>query len=265
MSEKFRYKKEMGQHFLYDRELIERLADASLVTKEDGVLEIGPGKGTLTGALAMRARQVIAVELDRTLLRGLEVSLAMYPNVRVEQGDILKKDIAALAEELGMPCRVAANLPYNITTPLLERLLLERLPFASMAIMVQREVGLRMTARAGEAGYGPFSLLVQYFAEPREAVAVPAACFTPPPKVDSSFMLLLMRESPPVQVAERAFFALIRAAFAMRRKTLANNLVSAYHISREQAISALEGAGIAPFARAEDVDMEGFARLSRAL
>lgn len=204
MKEKFRFKKEMGQNFISDPALIERLAEAAQVTREDGVLEIGPGRGALTCALARRCRRLIAVELDRTLLDGLETTLALYPNAEVVEGDILRADLPALVARLGVPCRVAANLPYNITTPVVEKLLRARLPFASLAIMVQKEVGDKMTAGPGEAGYGPFSLLVQYFAEAREVLRVDASYFTPRPRVDSSFMLLAPREAPPVAVRDEA-------------------------------------------------------------
>jgi 16S rRNA (adenine1518-N6/adenine1519-N6)-dimethyltransferase len=186
--------------------------------------------------------------------------MALYPNVEIREGDILRADIDEIVRALGTPCRVAANLPYNITTPVLQRLL--PLPFASIAVMVQREVGQRLAARAGESGYGPLSLLAQYYAEAAEALAVPAECFTPPPKVDSSFMLLTKRESPPVRVAdERAFFQFIQQAFAMRRKTLRNNLTAGYGLSREVAGMLLEAAGLPEMARAEEVDMEGFAHV----
>lgn len=264
--ERFRYKKEMGQHFLLDPALVEALADASQVTREDGVLEIGPGRGLLTAALARRARKVIAVELDRTLLGDLEISMALYPNVEIVEGDILRQDIGALVARLGTPCRVAANLPYNITTPLLETLLHAHLPFRTLAVMVQKEVADRMMAGPGQEGYGPFSLLVDFFAEAREAVFVPAACFTPPPKVDSSFMLLTMREGPPVLVEdEAAFFRVIRAAFMMRRKTILNSLMAGLSLGREQTSALLERAGIPPQARAEQLPMEAFAKLANLL
>lgn len=266
MKEKFRYKKEMGQNFIFDPALIEALAEASHVTKADGVLEIGPGRGTLTAALARRARKVIAVELDRTLLNGLEVSMAMYPNVEIVAGDILRQDLAALAASLGTPCRVAANLPYNITTPLLEKLLHAHLPFASIAIMVQKEVGERMMAKAGDEGYGPFSILIDYYAQVEEAVEVPAACFTPPPKVDSSFMLLQMREKPAVSVQDEAiFFRTVKAAFAMRRKTMLNNLTAGFALQREAGEALLVGCGIVPNARAEQLGIDAFATLADAL
>ncbi len=264
--EKFHYKKEMGQNFIFDPALIEQLADASLVGKQDGVLEIGPGRGTLTVALARRARKVIAVELDRTLLNFLEAAMAPYRNVYIEPGDILKADLPALVKELGTPCRVAANLPYNITTPVIEMLLTSRLPFLSLAVMVQKEVGEKMMAGPGGDGYGPFALLVQYYADVQAAVQVPAACFTPPPKVDSSFMLLTLRNAPPVSVADEALlFRVIRAAFAMRRKTLLNNLVGGFALPREKAAAALEACGVRPDVRGEVLSMQDFARLADAL
>lgn len=263
MKEKFRYKKEMGQNFIFDSALIEQLADASRVTKSDGVLEIGPGRGTLTTALARRARQVIAVELDRTLIDDLEVSTALYPNVEIMQGDILKVDLPALFKKLGTPCRVAANLPYNITTPVLEMLLKAGLPFQTIAVMVQKEVGEKMTARVGDEGYGPFSLLIEYYADAREVARVPAACFTPAPKVDSSFMLLSMLETPRAKTSDKAMlFRTIRASFAMRRKTMLNNLTGGFSIARADAERALESAGIAAASRAEQLALCDFARLS---
>jgi len=266
MKERFHYKKEMGQNFIYDKELIERLAEASRVEKTDGVLEIGPGRGTLTAALARRSRQVIAVELDRTLLDGLEASLALYPNVEIVQGDILKADLPALIQRLGTPCRVAANLPYNITTPLMEKLLLARLPLSTIAVMVQKEVGERMMARSGQDGYGPFSLLIEYFATAEEAVFVPAECFTPQPKVDSSFMLLTLREKPTVTVADEGLlFRVIRTSFAMRRKTILNNLMGGFGLPREKAASLLEQSGIDPGERAEVISLARFAALSEAI
>ncbi|MDL2318625.1 16S rRNA (adenine(1518)-N(6)/adenine(1519)-N(6))-dimethyltransferase RsmA [Eubacteriales bacterium OttesenSCG-928-A19] len=266
MKERFRYKKEMGQHFLFDPGLIEALADAARVGKEDGVLEIGPGRGTLTTALARRARRVITVELDRTLLSDLEVTLALYPNVEIVQGDILRQDLAALVDRLGTPCRVAANLPYNITTPLMEKLLHAHLPLSSVAVMVQKEMGERMLAQPGEDGYGPLSLLIGYFTAYEDAIDVPAACFTPPPKVDSTFLVLSMRDTPAVQVRdETLFFRVIRAAFAMRRKTILNNLISGFSLSREEAASTLDATGIRPNTRAEEMPMQAFAELADTL
>ncbi len=266
MKERFRYKKEMGQNFILNPALVERLADASMVAETDGVLEIGPGRGMLTAALARRARKVIAVELDRTLLDDLEVSLALYPNVEIVEGDILKKDLAALAKALGQPCRVAANLPYNITTPLLEKLLKARLPFLTMAVMVQKEVGNRMMAKPGQKGYGPLSILVDYHAAARVSLEIPAKCFTPPPKVDSSFMLLNIREAllhPDIE--EELFFRVVRAAFAMRRKTILNNMMAGMGLSREAALAILEMADVRETARAEQLESIAFACIARGM
>lgn len=266
MKERFRYKKEMGQNFILDPDLVEQLADASMVTKADGVLEIGPGRGLFTAALARRARRVIAVELDRTLLNDLEVSLAIYPNVEIVEGDILKEDLRILAKNLGQPCRVAANLPYNITTPLLEMLLLERLPFLTMAIMVQKEVGVRMIAKPGQEGYGPLSILVGFYATASVSMEIPAICFTPPPKVDSSFMLLTIREKTLYpDIEERLFFRVVRVAFAMRRKTILNNLAAGMALSRDAACAVLERAGVMETARAEQLEPDAFAAIARCL
>ncbi len=266
MKERFHYKKEMGQHFLLDPVIVDALAEASGVTRADGVLEIGPGRGTLTAALARRARRVITVELDRTLIAGLRAAMALYPNVEIIQGDIIRQDLPALAVKLGTPCRVAANLPYNITTPFLEKLLHARLPFTGIAIMVQKEVGDRMLAGPGDEGYGPLSLLVQFFTEPEVALSVPAGSFTPPPKVDSSFMLLTVRDAPPVAVKnDDVFFRVVRAAFAMRRKTILNNLSAGLSLGRERATEVLQTAGIAPTMRAEQLPMEAFARIADAV
>ena len=262
--EQFRFKKEMGQNFLTDPTLIEGLAEASLVSREDGVLEIGPGRGALTCALARRCRKLIAVELDRTLIRDLETTLELYPNAELVEGDILRQDLPALIARLGEPCRVAANLPYNITAPVLEKLLTLRLPVLSMAVMVQKEVGEKMRAQPGEEGYGPFALMCQYYAEIDEAVYVPREYFTPQPKVDSSFMLLSMRGKPPVDVPdEAAFLRLVHVCFAMRRKTIYNNLSGGLGLSREETEALLAASGIDPSARAERLTMEDFARLAR--
>ena len=253
--EQFRFKKEMGQNFLTDPTLIEGLAEASLVSHEDGVLEIGPGRGALTCALARRCRKLIAVELDRTLIRDLETTLELYPNAELVEGDILRQDIPALIARLGQPCRVAANLPYNITAPVLEKLLTLRLPVLSLAVMVQKEVGEKMRAQPGQEGYGPFALMCQYYAEIDEAVYVPREYFT----------LLTLRETPPVDVPdEAAFLRLIRVCFAMRRKTIYNNLSGGLGLSREETEALLERSEVAPSARAEQLSMEDFARIARA-
>lgn len=261
--ETFRFKKEMGQNFLTDPALLERLAEASRVGREDGVLEIGPGRGALTCALARRCRRLIAVELDRTLIDDLETTLELYPNASVVQGDILKQDVPALVARLGAPCRIAANLPYNITAPVLEMLLTQRLGVVSLAVMVQKEVGEKMRAQPGQEGYGPFALMCQYYAEIEEAMAVEARWFTPRPNVDSSFMLLTLRKAPPVDVPdEAAFLRMLRACFAMRRKTICNNLCGGLGLGREAAEAMLEKSGVDPARRPERLTMEQFARIA---
>lgn len=267
MKERFRYKKEMGQNFIFDLSLLEKLAEVSLVTHGDAVLEIGAGKGLFTAALARRSRKVVSVELDRTLLPGLRESLSLFSNVEILEGDILKMDLQGIFEKLQTPCRVAANIPYNITTPLIEKLLLSRLPFESIAVMVQKEVGDKLMAKAGQPEYGPLSIFAQFFTEPEEALRVPAECFTPAPKVDSRFMLLTKRKSPAVLVySEAMLFNVVRIAFAMRRKTLANNLLRGnLELTRDRIEEILIVNHLSLTARAEQLSIQDFANLSNAL
>ena len=188
----FHHKHSLGQNFIEDEALLEQLADFSLVTKEDCVLEIGPGFGTLTKPLARRARQVVSLEIDPTLFPILNVALEHVDNAHVVQGDVMKTDLHALAEaSFGEGCslRVAANLPYYITTDVLTKLLVTLPEAKSIAVMIQKEVGDKLLSQPGDEGYGPLAILCQYFCEVRRALDVPAACFTPPPKVDSSFMV----------------------------------------------------------------------------
>lgn len=267
MKENFRYKKEMGQNFIFDLHLLEELADASLVGADDNVLEIGSGRGLFTAALAKRCRKVIGVELDRTLLPDLRVNMSLFSNVDIIQGDILALDLQALFQMLGSPCRVAANIPYNITTPLLNKLLLSHLPFESIAVMVQKEVGEKLMATTGQAGYGPLALTVQYFAEAKEVLRVPAECFTPKPKVDSSFMLLTLLKSPAVIVhSEAMLWKTISAAFAMRRKTLVNNLLHSGLMRQKDQIEAILIANtLSPTVRAEQLTLMKFADITNAI
>ena len=192
-SGEFRHKHSLGQNFIEDEALLEQLAEYSLVTDEDCVLEIGPGFGALTKPLARRAKQIVSLEIDQTLFPILNVALESYKNASVVHGDVMKTDLAALAEEkFGTECslRVAANLPYYITTDVLTKLLLTLPQAKSIAVMIQKEVGDKLLSVPGDEGYGPLAILCQYFCNVQRAVDVPAACFTPPPKVDSSFMVL---------------------------------------------------------------------------
>ena len=261
----FHHKHSLGQNFIEDETLLEQLADLSLVTREDCVLEIGPGFGALTKPLARRAKQVVSLEIDPTLFPILNVALEHVDNAHVVQGDVMKTDLHALAEaSFGEGCslRVAANLPYYITTDVLTKLLTELPQARSIAVMIQKVVGDKLLSQPGEDGYGPLAILSQYLCEVRRALDVPAACFTPPPKVDSSFMVLERREAPLCSVHDEALFMkLIRGAFVMRRKTLVNNLMSAFSLSREEASACIDLAGLPAQVRAEALSIEEFARL----
>lgn len=266
----FHQKHSLGQNFIEDEALLEQLAELSLVTSEDCVLEIGPGFGALTKSLAARAKQVVSLEIDRTLIPILNVTLENCPNVRVICGDVMRTDLPSLINEaFGETCpsiRVAANLPYYITTEVLTKLMRELPQAKSIAVMIQKEVGDKLLSRPGEDGYGPLAVLCQYHYHVVRALDVPAACFNPPPKVDSSFMVLERLEQPSADAGDEAVFTrLVRGAFAMRRKTLLNNLVSGFSLSREQAAACLESSGLSLQARAEELSLADFARLSKQL
>lgn len=262
----FRHKHSLGQNFIEDEILLEQLADLSLVTNEDCVLEIGPGFGALTKPLARRAKQIVSLEIDPSLFPILNVALEHYDNAKVIQGDVMKTDLHELAvSSFGEACslRVAANLPYYITTDVLTKLLTTLPEAKSIAVMIQKEVGDKLLSRPGDEEYGPLAILCQYFCQVRRALDVPAACFTPPPKVDSSFMVLQRWEEKPYAAENEALFLrLVRGAFAMRRKTLVNNLMSCFSLSRAQAAEALERAGLDPQCRAETLSIEQLCRLS---
>ena len=265
----FHHKHSLGQNFIEDEALLEELARLSLVTQEDCVLEIGPGFGALTKPLARRARQVLALEIDRALLPILQVTLESFGNVQVLQGDVMKTDLAALVKQAfgeDCPLRVAANLPYYITTDVISRLILELPQARSIAVMIQKEVGDKLLSAPGEAGYGPLAILCQYTCEVQRALDVPAARFNPPPKVDSSFMVLTRRREPLAPVADEAlFFRLVKAAFAMRRKTMTNNLAAGFAPDRAQAAALLEETGLSAQSRAEALSIGQLCALSNQL
>lgn len=265
-SGEFRHKHSLGQNFIEDEALLEQLAEYSLVTDEDCVLEIGPGFGALTKPLARRAKQIVSLEIDQTLFPILNVALEQYKNASVVHGDVMKTDLAALADEkFGTECslRVAANLPYYITTDVLTKLLLTLPQAKSIAVMIQKEVGDKLLSVPGDEGYGPLAILCQYFCSVQRAVDVPAACFMPPPKVDSSFMVLTRYEDKPVSANNEALLLkLIKGAFAMRRKTLVNNLIACFPLDREKAAMALEAAGLDAQCRAEALSIGQFCLLA---
>ncbi len=265
----FTVQKKYGQNFLIDAHVLNKIMDAADVSKEDFVLEIGPGIGTLTQELASSAGHVVAVEIDRELIPILHDTLSEYDNVTIINQDILKVDIPALAEEKngGRPIKVIGNLPYYITTPIVMNLLESDAPIQSITVMVQEEVGMRMQAGPGTKDYGALSLAVQYYAEPYLAAHVPPNCFTPRPKVGSAVITLTVREKPPVKVKdEKLLFSIIRASFNQRRKTLVNSLSNGHlGFEKEQIQKAMEQAGIFQSVRGESLTLDEFAALSDAL
>ncbi|MCM1026952.1 MAG: 16S rRNA (adenine(1518)-N(6)/adenine(1519)-N(6))-dimethyltransferase RsmA [Roseburia sp.] len=266
----FNFQKKYGQNFLVDPSVLERIVNAAEIIKEDCVLEIGPGIGTMTQYLAERSREVVAVEIDRNLIPILRETLADYNNVSVLNEDILKVDINRIVEEKngGKPIRVVANLPYYITTPIIMSLLESRVPLKNITIMVQREVAERMQVGPGTKDYGALSLAVQYYARPEIIAHVPPNCFIPRPNVGSAVIRLTRYENPPVQAAdEKRMFSLIRASFNQRRKTLANGLANApgLGLSRERVTEALAEMGLPASVRGEALTLEQFARLSDLL
>lgn len=266
----FNFQKKFGQNFLIDGRILDQIMDAAEITEEDCVLEIGPGIGTMTQLLCERARHVVAVEIDSNLIPILEDTLSSYNNVTVIHGDILKVDIQALVDEYneGKPIKVVANLPYYITTPIIMGLFESHVPLKSITIMVQKEVADRMKVGPGTKDYGALSLAVQYYAEPKVMVHVPANCFMPRPNVDSTVIRLTRHNHQIVEVEdEKYLFAVIRASFNQRRKTLANGLTNAGNlgVTREMVQETLEEMGHSATVRGEQLSLEQFADLSNRL
>lgn len=266
----FNFQKKYGQNFLIDTTVLDRIIGAAEITREDCVLEIGPGIGTMTQYLAERAGWVVAVEIDRNLIPILEETLSAYENVTIINEDILKVDVNRIVRERngGRPIKVVANLPYYITTPIIMGLFESRVPLKSITIMVQKEVADRMQVGPGTKDYGALSLAVQYYAKPEIVANVPPNCFIPRPGVGSAVIRLTRYEEPPVRVRdEKKMFALIRASFNQRRKTLVNGLGNAaeLHLSKEQVTQALEKLQLSPTVRGEALTLEQFAELSDLL
>lgn len=265
----FAFQKKFGQNFLIDPHVLDKIIGAAGVTKEDMVLEIGPGIGTMTQYLAEAAREVVAVEIDNNLIPILKETLAEYDNVTVINEDILKVDIRKLAEEHngGRPIKVVANLPYYITTPIIMGLFENHVPISSITIMVQKEVADRMQVGPGTKDYGALSLAVQYYARPQIIANVPPNCFMPRPKVGSAVIQLVRYEEPPVQVDnEKLMFRLIRASFNQRRKTLVNGLKNSQELdfSKEEIEKAMVETGIPVNVRGEALTLKEFADLANA-
>lgn len=266
----FNFQKKFGQNFLIDTRVLEKIMDSAEITKEDCVLEIGPGIGTMTQYLAERAGRVVVVEIDKNLIPILRDTLSEYDNITIINDDILKVDINKIVNELngGKPIKVVANLPYYITTPIIMGLFESHVPLQSITIMVQKEVADRMQVGPGTKDYGALSLAVQYYAKPEIVANVPPNCFIPRPNVGSAVIRLTRYEEPPVQVQdEKNMFALIRASFNQRRKTLVNGLTNAaeLHISKEEIGQALEEMGLSATIRGEALTLEQFAQLSNLL
>ncbi len=266
----FNFQKKFGQNFLIDTRVLEEIIDAAEITKDDFVLEIGPGIGTMTQYLCEAAREVVAVEIDTNLIPILKDTLSAYDNVEVLNQDILKVDIASLAKERNndRPIKVVANLPYYITTPIIMGLFESRVPIDSITIMVQKEVADRMQEGPGSKEYGALSLAVQYYAKPEIVVNVPPSCFMPQPKVGSAVIRLTRHEQSPVEVEdEKLMFQVIRASFNQRRKTLANGLnnFGGFGLSKEEIQTCIEELGVPVNIRGEALSLEQFAELANII
>jgi 16S rRNA (adenine1518-N6/adenine1519-N6)-dimethyltransferase len=263
----FHFQKKFGQNFLIDTRVLEEIIAAAGVGKDDFVLEIGPGIGTMTQYLCEAAREVVTVEIDTNLIPVLQETLSAYDNVEVMNADILKVDINRLAQEKngGRPIKVVANLPYYITTPIIMGLFESHVPIDSITIMVQKEVADRMQVGPGTKDYGALSLAVQYYAKPEVVVQVPPSCFMPQPKVGSAVIRLTRHAVPPVRVKdEKLLFQVIRASFNQRRKTLSNGLSNfpELGLSKEQATECITSLGVPATIRGEALTLEQFAELS---
>lgn len=266
----FSFQKKFGQNFLIDTHVLDKIIRSAEITKEDVVLEIGPGIGTMTQYLACAAKKVVAVEIDKALIPILNDTLSDYDNVRIINDDVLKVDIARLTEEEngGRPIKVVANLPYYITTPIIMGLFENHVPIKSITVMVQKEVADRMQVGPGTKDYGALSLAVQYYAQPYIVANVPPNCFMPRPKVGSAVIRLEKYDQPPVQVDdEKLMFRIIRASFNQRRKTLANGLKNSPELdfTKEEIEAAIETLGKGASIRGETLTLDEFAQLSNIL
>ena len=265
----FAFQKKFGQNFLIDSNILESIVSAADITKDDFVLEIGPGIGTMTQYLCEAARQVVAVETDKMLIPILKDTLSEYDNVEVINQDVLKLDIKALAQEKNneKPIKVVANLPYYITTPIIMGLFESKVPIESITIMVQKEVADRMQTGPGSKDYGALSLAVQYYADAKVQLNVSASCFMPRPNVDSAVIKLTAHEKPVVDVDETLMFKVIRASFNQRRKTLVNGLKNSSELdyTKEEIVQAIKAIGKEENIRGEKLTLEEFAALSNSL
>ena len=261
----FVFQKRFGQNFLIDENILRKIADASEITKEDLIIEIGPGIGTLTQYLAAQAREVIAVEIDKALIPVLKDTLKEWPNVQIIQEDILKVDLKKLIDERnnGQSVKIVANLPYYITTPIIMKILEEHIPVSRMTFMMQKEVAQRIGASPGTKDYGALSLAVNYYSSVEHVSEVPPSCFIPRPKVSSSVITLSVYEEPPVRAENEALlFRLIRASFNQRRKTFANSVKNGMSYDRERIEEILVQMGLPPNIRGEALTLNQFIEIA---
>lgn len=261
----FRFSKSLGQNFLIDGNIIDKIIEGSNINAGDGIIEIGPGIGTLTQKLCENAEKVVAIELDNNLLPILEETLGDYNNVEIIHGDVLKVDLHQLIREKleDRMVKVVANLPYYITTPIIMKLLEEKLDIDKIVVMVQKEVAFRMKALPGNKDYGALSVAVQYYSKPEIIVDVPQNVFMPRPNVDSAVIMLDVYKAPAVQVKEqKLFFRVVKAAFGKRRKTLLNALANSIDLKKEEIEAVLKRSEIDPMRRGETLDIAEFARIS---
>lgn len=265
----FRFSKSLGQNFLIDGNIIEKICDGADINENDGIIEIGPGIGTLTQQLCERAGKVVAIELDKNLLPILDDTLSAYDNVEIVYGDVLKINLDQLIKEKlkGRNIKVVANLPYYITTPIIMKLLEERLDIDKIVVMIQKEVAARMQADPGNKDYGALSVAVQYYSQPEIIVNVPKNVFMPKPNVDSAVIMLDIYDSPMVEVIDKKlFFEVVKAAFGKRRKTLLNALSSgALNINKEEIKDILHSCDINPQRRGETLSIDEFATLANSI
>ena len=259
----FSFKKGFGQNFLTDADVLLSIAEAA---GSEGVLEIGPGFGTLTAVLGNRAKKVVSIEIDRTLEPVLKTTLAGFDNIKIHFADVMKTDLKELINEEfpGMSLSVAANLPYYVTSPILMKLLEEKLPFENIVVMVQKEVAERIVAKPGTKDYGALTLAVSYYAEAEIITTVPAESFVPAPKVDSAVVSMKLLKEPPIDAPEKDYFRLVKASFAQRRKTMLNALSNAgFYGSKDDIKAVLEGLGYDSNLRGETLSMEEFSEIAK--
>ncbi len=262
-----KFNKGLGQNFLTDDSVLADIVEGSQIDENTAVIEVGPGIGCLTQALAEKAGKVVSIEIDKGLIPLLHDLFIAYNNVEIIEGDILKTDLNALIASFGdMKVRVAANLPYYITTPIIMKLLEEDLPILSITVMVQKEVAQRIVAKPGGKDYGALSVAVQYYSDAEIIREVPADCFMPPPKVDSAVVKMVLGKKD-LGVDEKKFFRLVKAAFAQRRKTLINSIDGSnfYQMNKQQLKEAVEGIGLDERVRGEVLSLEQFAQLANII